>query len=389
MSGENNNSTDLETRCIHGGKDFNTEGIRPISMPIYQTASFSHIEPGHNGSGFDYTRESNPTRSALEKTVTALEGAADSLAFTSGMAAINTVFELFSPGDHIICGGDLYGGTVRLMKLIAEKNGIKITCVDSGDISRVKEAVEENTRAIYIETPGNPMMKITDIKECACISHGIGALLIVDNTFLSPYFQNPIELGADIVVHSGSKFLSGHNDTIAGFLCMADKSLADKIRLLTKTIGNALSPFDSWLVMRGIKTLAVRMEREQENAIKLVDWFLGKDFVKKVYYPGLENHPGYEINLKQARGSGAMISVEVDSKERALAILQNVKVLTFAESLGGTESLVTYPCVQTHPDVPVKVREALGINDRLLRFSIGLESVSDLMEDIEQAAKKV
>jgi cystathionine gamma-synthase len=379
---------DIETKCVHGAGAFGTEGIRPISMPIYQTASFSHIEPGHNGSGFDYTRESNPTRAMLEKTVAALEGAKDCLAFASGMAAINTVFELFKPGDHVICGDDLYGGTVRLIKLIAKKNGVEVTCVKS-DISNIKSAVKKNTRAIYIETPGNPMMNITDIAECARIAHGIDAFLIVDNTFLSPYFQNPIALGADIVVHSGSKFLAGHNDTIAGFVCLADKETADRIRLLTKTIGNGLAPFDSWLVLRGIKTLSVRLEREQENAKALVKWFESADFVKKIYYPGLETHPGYAVNLKQARGSGAMISIEVDSKERALSILKGVKVITFAESLGGTETLVTYPLVQTHPDVPEEVREKLGINDRLLRFSVGLESSLDLINDIKQAANTV
>ena len=377
---------DINTRCIHGGGRINTDGLRPISMPIFQTASFSHIEPGHNGSGFDYTRESNPTRSYLEKTVASLEGAADAIAFTSGMAAINTLFEIFAPGDHIICGDDLYGGSVRLLKLIGEKNGLNVSAVSVEDPEEIKKVINKNTKAIYIETPSNPMMHITDIRVCAQLAHEVGALLVVDNTFLSPYFQNPLSLGADVVIHSGSKFLSGHNDTISGFICVSDTELAGKLRLLTKTIGNGLAPFDAWLVQRGIKTLGVRMERQQETAKELAVWLSSLDFVKKVYYPGLSGHPGKEINEAQARGAGSMISFEVDSSERAIKILQGVKIITFAESLGGVESLITYPLIQTHADVPSERREKLGITDRLLRLSVGLENISDLKNDIINAS---
>lgn len=376
----------FETRCIHGDpaaslKDAN----RSISFPIYQTASFSHIQTGHNESGFDYTRESNPTRTQLEEIVSSLEGAAGTVAFASGMAAISVCFELFSPNDHVICSEDLYGGVVRLHNLINMKNGVSVDYVDTSDLDAVAKAVRPNTKAVYIETPSNPMMGITDLRGCAKLAHEHGLLLIVDNTFLSPYFQNPLSLGADIVIHSGSKFLAGHNDTISGFVCVKDPALNDKIHLLAKTTGGVLAPFDSWLVMRGIKTLAVRMERQQENAVKIVNWLLDSPKVKKVFYPGLKDHHGYEINASQARGAGSMISFHVDSEETALRVLERVKVVTFAESLGGVESLITYPAVQTHPAVPKDKRERLGITETLLRLSVGLENVEDIIKDLKQA----
>ncbi len=376
----------FETRCIHGNPSASLrEETRAISFPIYQTASFSHIKPGHNESGFDYTRESNPTRQRLEEVVSALEGAVDTTAFSSGMAAITTCFELFSPGDHIICSEDLYGGVIRLHNLICKKNGLSIDYVDTTNLQNLADAILPNTKAIYVETPSNPMMNITDLRSCAKLAHEHGALLIVDNTFLSPYFQNPLSLGADIVIHSGSKFLSGHNDTIAGFLSLKDSELAAKIRLLAKTTGGVLAPFDSWLVMRGIKTLAVRMERQQENALKIANWLLTQPQITKVFYPGLKEHPGYEINASQTSGFGSMISFHTDSAETALQILEKVKIITFAESLGGTESLLTYPSLQTHPDVPQKMREHLGITETLLRLSVGLENVDDIISDLKQA----
>lgn len=379
----------FETRCIHGDpaaalKDEN----RAISFPIYQTASFSHIKPGHNDSGFDYTRESNPTRQRLEEVVSSLEGAAGTTAFSSGMAAITACFELFSPGDRIICSEDLYGGVIRLHKLISAKNGLGVDYVDTGDLQAIANAITPDTKAIYVETPSNPMMNITDLRECAKLAHAHNLLFIADNTFLSPYLQNPLDFGADIVIHSGSKFLSGHNDTIAGFLCSKDHETAKKIRLLSKTTGGVLAPFDSWLVMRGIKTLAVRMERQQQNAVKIADWLLARKKVKKVYYPGLKSHPGYEINVGQARGGGSMISFDVDCKETALKMLERVRLITFAESLGGTESLLTYPALQTHPDVPKEMREHLGITETLLRLSVGLENAEDIILDLKQALEE-
>lgn len=376
----------FETRCIHGGSDSSLrDEHRAISFPIYQTASFSHIKTGHNDSGFDYTRESNPTRRRLEEIVSSLEGAVGTMAFSSGMAAISACFELFAPGDHIICSEDLYGGVIRLHDLISTKNGLTADYVDTTDLQLVADAIRPRTRAIYVETPSNPMMNITDLSGCAKLAQEHGLLLIVDNTFLSPYFQNPLLLGADIVIHSGSKFLSGHNDTIAGFLCTKDPILADKIRLISKTTGGVLAPFDSWLVIRGIKTLAVRMERQQENAVRVADWLLRQPQVTQVFYPGLKQHPGYEKNANQAKGFGSMISFHVDSEKTALQILQKVKLVLFAESLGGTESLITYPTLQTHPDVPQKMREHLGITETLLRLSVGLENADDIIADLKQA----
>ena len=376
----------IETRCIHG--DLATslpDENRAISFPIYQTASFSHVKPGHNESGFDYSRESNPTRQRLEEIVSSLEGAAETTAFSSGMAAISACFELFSPGDRVICSEDLYGGVIRLHNLISVKNGLHIDYVDTTDLSAISAAIRPETKAIYVETPGNPMMEITDLRGCGKIAHEHELLLIVDNTFLSPYFQTPLALGADIVVHSGSKFLSGHNVTIAGFASAKNQEIADKIRLISKTTGGVLSPFDSWLVMRGIKTLAVRMERQQENAEKVVEWLLEQPQVSKVFYPGLKDHPGYDINAGQTRGTGSMISFRVNSADTALRMLQKIKVVTFAESLGGTESLLTYPALQTHPDVPCEVRERLGITDTLLRLSVGIENADDIISDLKQA----
>lgn len=381
-------STAFETRCIHGDTHKYKEDSRAISFPIYQTASFSHIEPGHNGSGFDYTRESNPTRSHLEETVASLEDAADCIAFTSGMAAVTTCFELFAPGDHIVCSEDLYGGVVRLIHNVEEKNGLFVDFVDTTDIQKLKEVMRPDTKAIYIETPSNPMMHVTDIRACAALAKNAGAMLIVDNTFLSPYFQNPLSLGADLVVHSGSKFLGGHNDTISGFLCTATPQLGAKVRLLAKTVGNTLAPFDSWLILRGLKTLAVRMERQQQNALVLAEWLQKQPKVKRVYYVGLPSHPGYAVNAGQASGSGSMISFTVDSAETALRILKQVRLVIFAESLGGTETLLTYPMIQTHPDVPSEVRERLGITETLLRLSVGLENVQDLIADLKQAMEE-
>ncbi|MBP3238766.1 MAG: PLP-dependent transferase [Lachnospiraceae bacterium] len=378
----------FETLCVHGDVHRQPDANRSISYPIYQTASFSHIKLGHNQSGFDYSRESNPTRSYLEETLASLEGAADALAFSSGMAAISVCFEAFKPGDHIICTDDLYGGAVRLFKLISEKNGYEIEYVDTRDEERIKEKIRPETRAIYVETPSNPMLHVTDIRRTAEIAHANNALLIVDNTFLSPYFQNPLALGADIVVHSGSKFLAGHNDTICGFLCTADEERAKNYRLLAKTTGAALAPFDSWLVLRGIKTLALRQRKQEENAGRLACWLKEREEVEEVFYLGLPEHKGYELNKKQARGFGSMISFKVRSGEIALKLLENVRLITFAESLGGVESLLTYPKVQTHPDVPENVRQKLGIDEKLLRLSVGIEDAEDLINDLRQAFEK-
>lgn len=379
--------SNIETLCVHGGNHQFPDAARSVTVPIYQSAAFSHLQTGHNEHGFDYTRISNPTRQHLEETVSALEGASKTIAFTSGMAAISCVFELFAPGDRIVCSEDLYGGTVLLMDLVGKKNGLEFVYVDTTDPEALRSAITPDTKCIYIETPSNPMMNVTDIRLCADLAKEVGALLIVDNTFLSPYFQNPIALGADISLHSGTKFLGGHNDTISGFLCMKDAELGEKLHKIAYALGATLSPFDSYLMIRGIKTLAVRMEHQQRSALAIAKWLQQQKEVTKVYYVGLPDHPGYTLNACQSRGSGSMLSFAVDSHETALKILQNVKVATFAESLGGPETLITLPALQTHRDVAEAERLRLGITDSLLRMSVGLENSEDLIEDLRQAMR--
>lgn len=348
-----------------------------ISFPIYQTATFAHIGLGQS-TGYDYTRMQNPTRKQLESIVGYLENGLDAIAFSSGMAAIATVMELLRPGDHFIIDEDLYGGSIRLFNEISVKNGLTYTAINLSK-EDVTPHIKENTKLIYLETPTNPMMNVTDIEKLSEIAKNSGVLLVVDNTFLSPYFQNPLDLGADIVIHSGTKFLGGHHDTIGGFVVVKDKELDERLRFIYKTTGAGLSPFDSWLILRGIRTLAVRLDRAQENALKLANFLKRNKHVTKVIYPGLPEHPGYEIMKKQARGFGAMLTFEVDSVEFARSILNNVQLIYFAESLGGTETLITYPITQTHADVPKDVLEKNGITDRLLRLSVGIEGIADLL----------
>ena len=375
----------IETICVHGGEHRFPDSRESLSMPIYQTAAFAHPDLGHSPDRFYYSRLTNPTRNHLQETVAALEGAHDAIAFTSGMAAITAVFELFAPGDRILCSADLYGGTVLLFDSISKKNGLILDLVDTTDPDTVRAAVTPDTKAIYIETPSNPMMNVTDIRLCGELAHSVGAILIVDNTFLSPYFQNPIALGADIVIHSGTKYLGGHNDTIAGFVCLKDETYSEKLYKISYTLGATLSPFDSWLMIRGIKTLAIRMERAQENAMAIAAWLKSQEKVAKVYYVGLPEHPGYAVNASQSRGSGAMLSFAVATPELAQQVLAKVKVITFAESLGGPESLITFPATQTHADVAEEERNRLGITDCFLRMSVGLEKAEDLIADLDQA----
>lgn len=375
----------IETKCIHGDNDI-VEGnsFGAVAVPIYQTATFSH--PGiQQSTGFDYSRESNPTRLELEKIVSSLEGAYDTIACSSGMAAIGLCLELFKDGDHIVCSEDLYGGSVRIFEAIGETRGCGFSYVNTGDVEAVENSINEHTKALYIETPSNPTMQITDLSKIKYLADKYNLLIIVDNTFLSPYFQNPIAFGADIVVHSGTKFLGGHNDALAGFVCISNDELAKKLRFLYKTTGACLSPFDSFLIIRGIKTLAIRLERQQENALKLANWLKQHQKVTQVYYVGLPEHPGYEINKKQSTGFGSMISFRIDTAATARKVLEKVKVIAYAESLGGVESLVTYPMLQTHGDVSLEVRERLGITDTLLRLSVGIENSDDLIADLAQA----
>ena len=373
----------IETRCLHlEENEAKSDVYGAVSFPIYQTATFAHKGVGQS-TGYDYSRLQNPTREQLEKIVASLEKGVDALAFASGMAAIATLMELFEPGDHLVVDADLYGGSIRLFQNISEKNGIEITSIDFWK-EDVSQYITDKTKAIYIETPTNPMMNVTDIRKLAEFTKSRNLMLIVDNTFLSPYFQNPLELGADVVVHSGTKYLGGHNDTIAVFLVTNKEIISERLRFVIKTTGAGLSPFDSWLILRGIKTLALRMERAQENALALVDWLKEQKRVTKVIYPGLPEHPGYEIMKKQARGFGGMLTFEVDSREFALSVLNHVKLIQFAESLGGTESLITYPITQTHADVPPDKLAANGITDRILRMSVGIESKEDLVEELER-----
>ena len=375
----------FETRCIH--RDNEHEEGHPygsVCTPIYQTATFYHPGIGQT-TGFNYTRESNPTRTELEDIVTSLEEAKDTVACANGMAAIVLCMELFESGDHIVCSEDLYGGSVRMFQTTGEKRGLTFTYVNTADAAATEAAIKSNTKALYIETPSNPTMQITDLAKMKSLADKYNLLVIVDNTFLSPYFQKPIRFGADLVIHSGTKFLGGHNDTFAGFLSTSREDLAAKISYLYKTVGSCRAPFDSDLLIRGIKTLPIRMERQQENALAIAKWLQTQKKIKQVYYIGLEDHPGYEINKKQTTGFGSMISIRTDSEATARRVLERIRLITYAESLGGVESLMTYPMLQTHGDVPVETRERLGITEDFLRFSVGIENVDDLIADLDQA----
>ena len=373
----------LNTRCLHLEEtEGKLEHYGAISYPIYQTATYEHPEAGQS-TGYDYSRLQNPTREHLEKMIAGLESGIDAFALSTGMAAITLLMELFRPGDHLIVEADLYGGSIRLFDHVNKKNNYEFTHLNCAE-DDIEGAIQDNTKAIYIETPTNPMMNVSDIAAIAKIAKKHGLLLIVDNTFLSPYFQNPLKLGADIVVHSGTKFLGGHNDTLAGFLVTNNEEVRDRLRFLIKTTGAGLAPFDCWLILRGMKTLGIRMERSQENAVRIAEWLKTQSIVQKVYYPGLPEHPGYEIMKKQARGFGSMITFQVDSKEHALQILKQVRMIKFAESLGGVETLITYPTTQTHADVPEEVRLKNGITPCTLRLSTGIEDIEDLLGELSE-----
>ena len=378
----------IETKCLHLEEDegcCNNYGA--LSYPIFQTATYEHPSVG-NSTGYDYSRVQNPTRAQLEKIVVSLENGIDALAMSSGMAAITLMMEMFHPGDHLIVDADLYGGSIRLFHNISEKNGITFSSIDCYK-EDIESYMNENTKAVYIETPTNPMMNVTDIGKLAEITKRHNILLIVDNTFLSPYFQNPLDLGADIVVHSGTKYLGGHNDTLAGFLVTNREDISEKLRFLIKTTGAGLAPFDSWLILRGIKTLGIRMEKAQKNAIEIAKWLKEQKPVTKVIYPGLPEHPGYDIMKKQARGFGAMLTFHVENKEFALAVLEKVRMIKFAESLGGVETLITYPTTQTHSDVPKEIREKNGITESTLRLSVGIEDVKDLLDELDKVFREI
>jgi cystathionine gamma-synthase len=377
------NSLSMDTLLVHGTVPFDPV-TGAVSTPIYQSSTFRHPGLGQT-TGFDYSRGVNPTRSELERTMALVEHGKYGLAFASGMGAISTLIKIFKPGDHLIVSEDLYGGTYRLFNEYYAKYGFSFSWVDTSDFDKVQEAVRPETRALFIETPSNPMMKVTDIRRSAELIHRKGGLLVVDNTFLSPYFQNPLDLGADIVVHSGTKYLAGHNDTLAGFIVHSKDELEEPLRNVQKSEGASLAPFDSWLLLRGLKTLAVRMERHDKNAAAVAQWLRGQERVEKVFYPGFEDHPQYRLSCSQTRGSGGMISFYLKDPADVTVLLHSVTVILFAESLGGVESLITYPLVQTHSAIPEAMRLSAGVNDALMRLSVGIEDAHDIIADLDAA----
>lgn len=373
----------IETQVVHGCKGYDDK-TGAISFPIYQSATFRHPEL-YKSTGYDYSRLQNPTREELENTIALLEGGKRAFAFSSGMAAITTLVKIFPVGTHFIVSEDLYGGTYRLFEEIYKPFGYDFTYVDTGDFAQIEGALRKETGVVFIETPTNPLMKISDIRRIAAWAKERAIATVVDNTFLTPYFQKPLALGADFVIHSGTKFLGGHNDTLAGFLVADGDRAIEKIALIQKSEGAVLAPMDSWLILRGIKTLAIRVERQQENAMKIAVWLKNHPAVEKVYYAGLVEHHGYEVCKSQATGFGSMISFAVKDAALVEQILKCVRVIIFAESLGGVESLITYPMVQTHAAIPEEIRNRLGVTDRLLRLSVGIEACSDLIDDLDQA----
>ena len=355
-----------------------------VTFPIYQATAFRHPKLGQS-TGFDYIRTKNPTRQVLEEAAAALESGDAGFACSSGMAALQTVFALFGQGDHLIVSLDLYGGTYRLIEKILSRFGVSATYVDTNDMDALEQSRRPNTKAVIIETPTNPLMMITDIEAvCSWASHH-GLISIVDNTLLTPFFQRPIELGANIVVHSATKYLGGHNDVLAGLIITKGKELSEEIAFLHNSIGSVLSPTDSYQLMRGMKTLALRMERHESNATAIALFLKEHPAVSEVFYPALPDHPGYEIQQKQSSGNTGIFSFKVKDARYVEPLLRHIKLIAFAESLGGVESLMTYPAVQTHADIPLEIREAVGVDDRLLRFSVGIEHVNDLIADLDAA----
>lgn len=374
----------IETRLVQSGTHWDDK-TGAVSMPVYQTSTFRHPALGQT-TGFDYSRSGNPNRQALEELMAALDGGARGLAFSSGMAAIDCLMRLLRPGDGLAVTEDPYGGTCRLLEKLYRPLGIDITYVDASQTPAVEEVLEnKNLRALFIESPTNPLQRITDIPAICERAHAKGSMVIVDNTFLTPYFQRPLELGADVVLYSATKYLSGHNDVLAGIVVTKEKDLGEELYALQNSVGAVPGPWDCWLAVRGLKTLALRLRKQEENALAVAGWLTAHRRVTKVYYPGLKEHPGHELLKEQSSGFGAIVSFEVDDPGLAKGLLSATKVFLFAESLGGVESLVTYPAVQTHADLNQTLRESIGINDRLLRLSVGVENVEDLIDDLTAA----
>lgn len=371
------------TTAAHIGLDWDTR-TGAVTVPIYQTATFRHPGLGQS-TGYDYSRSGNPTRQALEEGIARLDGGTAGFAYASGMAAIAALLLLFSQGDHLIVTEDLYGGTYRLFEQILPQYGLEFSYVDTSDPAAVRAALRPTTRGLFVESLTNPLLKVADIAALAGLCREQGLLCIVDNTFLTPYLLRPLALGADIAVYSGTKYLAGHNDTVCGLAVVRDPALAERLKFHQNAVGAVLGPQDCWLTIRGLKTLSVRLDRQQENALAIARWLARHPQVERVYYPGLADHPGHELLRRQARGFGAMIAFTVREPALVEQLLLKTRLISFAESLGGVESLITFPEVQTHADLEPATRRRLGIDDRLLRLSVGIEAVDDLLADLAQA----
>lgn len=373
----------IESRLAQIGS-MEEQATGAVNFPIYQATAFRHPKLGQS-TGFDYIRTKSPTRQVLEEAAADLESGDAGFACSSGMAALQTVFALFSQGDHLIVSLDLYGGTYRLIEKILTRFGISATYVDTNDMDALEQARGPNTKAVIIETPTNPLMMITDLEAVCNWARHHELLSIVDNTLLTPFFQRPIELGADIVVHSATKYLGGHNDVLAGLIVTKGKELSEEMAFLHNSIGAVLSPSDSYQLMRGMKTLALRMERHEKNAAAIAAFLKEHSAVSEVFYPAFSDHPGYEIQMKQASGNTGIFSFKVKDSRYVEPLLRHIKLIAFAESLGGVESLMTYPAVQTHADIPLEIRQAVGVDERLLRISVGIEHADDLIADLDAA----
>jgi len=375
------------TDCIHAGQEPEPQ-TGAVTIPIFQTSTYVQPRLGEH-KGYEYARTQNPTRSAVEANLAALERGKHGHCFASGMAAIDTFFRTLQAGDHVVAGENMYGGSYRLFSKVLEKFGLQFTYVDTSCLDAVRGAIQDNTKVLYLETPTNPMMTITDLAACSKIAHERGVLVVVDNTFCSPWLQKPIELGADVVIHSTTKFLNGHSDSVGGVVVSNSDELAEKIGFLQNAMGAILSPFDSWLVLRGTKTLDVRMKRHEENGMAMANYLAHHSKVKKLYYPGLPDHPQHELAKKQMNGFGSMIAFELGSYDNAKKFLDRVRLCSLAESLGGVETLISHPESMTHASVPVETRKRLGITPGLVRISVGIEDIEDLIGDVENAFEGV
>lgn len=371
-----------KTRLIHGGV-MGDSHTGAVSVPIYQTSTYKQDGIGQHR-GYEYSRTGNPTRSALEQLMAEIEGGVAGFAFSSGMAAITTVLSLFSKGDHLIFNDDVYGGTYRLIHQVLNRFGIETTFINTSSLEETEKSIQSNTRGIYVETPTNPLLKVTDLQKTAAIAEAHSLLFIVDNTFLTPYWQQPIEKGAHIVLHSATKYLGGHSDVVAGIVVVKTQELAEKVHFLQNAIGGVLGPQDSWLLLRGSKTLGLRMEEHEQNAQKIARFLSQHPQINKVYYPGLPSHPHHALASQQAKGYGGMISFTVDSEKKAMALIDSLRYFTLAESLGAVETLISLPARMTHASIPEARRNLLGITPGLIRISVGIEDGEDLIEDLEQ-----